>query len=167
VLSAYLLTGHVITLGMVYITVRYTETLIDKLRLITSEMDSLQRAAASLKRVYELYSTPSKLQGDGTVELPAGPLEVAFQEVTFGYTSEHAVLHDLSFTLAPGKVLGLLGRTAKVVSRAYWHVSMIPTAGPFSSTGSIYVLLPCLRCAAESAWSLRKCSFSRRLSETI
>lgn len=111
VLSAYLLTGHVITLGMVYITVRYTETLIDKLRLITSEMDSLQRASASLKRVHELYSTPSKIQADGTTELPAGPLEVAFQGVTFGYKSEHTVLHDLSFTLAPGKVLGLLGRT--------------------------------------------------------
>jgi len=111
VLSAYLLTGHAITLGMVYIAVRYTETLIDKLRLITSEMDSLQRAAASLKRVYELYSTPSKIQADGTTELPAGALEVAFQGVTFGYTSKHAVLHDISFTLEPGKVLGLLGRT--------------------------------------------------------
>lgn len=110
VLSAYLLTGHLVTLGMVYITVRYTETLIDKLRIITYEMDSLQRAVASLKRVYELYATPTRLR-DGSAELPAGPLEVTFQDVTFGYTGEHPVLHDLSFTLEPGKVLGLVGRT--------------------------------------------------------
>jgi ATP-binding cassette, subfamily B, bacterial len=111
VLCAYLLTGHLLTLGLVYITVRYTEMLIDKLRIIMLEMDSLQRATASLKRVCELYYTPTKISADGTTDLPAGPIAVEFQDVTFGYTGEHPVLHNLSFTLAPGKVLGIVGRT--------------------------------------------------------
>ncbi len=111
VLSAYLLTGHIVTLGMVYITVRYTHMLIDKLRIIMLEMDSFQRATASLKRVHQLYSTPGKLQADGIADIPAGPIAIEFQHVTFGYSREHPVLHNLSFTLGAGKVLGLVGRT--------------------------------------------------------
>jgi ABC-type multidrug transport system fused ATPase/permease subunit len=36
---------------------------------------------------------------------------VEFDGVTFGYNGEDRVLSDLSFRLAPGRVLGLLGRT--------------------------------------------------------
>jgi ATP-binding cassette, subfamily B, bacterial len=48
--------------------------------------------------------------------LPPGPLAVAFDQVSFGYGVETAdgdglVVRDLAFALAPGEVLGLLGRT--------------------------------------------------------
>jgi ATP-binding cassette subfamily B protein len=50
--------------------------------------------------------------------LPAGPLTVAFAGVSFRYDDGNgggngtdSVLQDVSFELAPGKVLGLLGRT--------------------------------------------------------
>jgi ATP-binding cassette subfamily B protein len=127
VLSAYLLTGHLATLGVVYITVRYTEMLIDKLRVVTQEMDSLQRATASLKRIHELYSTTARVRyEEGNTEVPSGTLEVALQDVTFGYNSEHPVLHHLLFRVAPGKVLGIVGRTghgkssiARLLARFY------------------------------------------------
>ncbi|HET8842089.1 MAG TPA: ABC transporter ATP-binding protein, partial [Ktedonobacteraceae bacterium] len=125
-LSAYLLTGHVVTLGMVYITVRYTHLLIDKLRVIMLELDSFQRATASLKRVYELFSTSGKVQAEGSTDIAHGPIAVEFEHVTFGYSKEHPVLHDLSFTLGTGKVLGLVGKTghgkssiARLLARFY------------------------------------------------
>ena len=41
-----------------------------------------------------------------------GPLAVAFDHVTFAYhENDGPVLHDVSFALEPGKVMGLLGRT--------------------------------------------------------
>src|SRR4029450_10493130 len=40
-----------------------------------------------------------------------GAPEVEFRDVTFAYEGDDNVLHDLSFRLAPGEVLGLLGRT--------------------------------------------------------
>ncbi len=53
-----------------------------------------------------------RLVQDGPgVGLPAGPLAVEFAGVSFGYDGEETVLDRISFHLAPGKVLGLLGRT--------------------------------------------------------
>jgi ABC-type multidrug transport system fused ATPase/permease subunit len=49
-------------------------------------------------------------EGTG-VALGRGPLEVEFDHVRFGYGEEEMVLSDLTFRLAPGRVLGLLGRT--------------------------------------------------------
>jgi ABC-type multidrug transport system fused ATPase/permease subunit len=43
--------------------------------------------------------------------LPAGPLAVHFEDVTFGYVEQEPVLRNISFHLEPGQVLGLLGRT--------------------------------------------------------
>jgi ABC-type multidrug transport system fused ATPase/permease subunit len=51
--------------------------------------------------------------GHGRVSgrLPHGALAVEFQHVSFGYEAAEPVLQDVSFSLQPGKVLGLLGRT--------------------------------------------------------
>jgi ABC-type multidrug transport system fused ATPase/permease subunit len=45
------------------------------------------------------------------VQLPAGPLSVQLDRVSFRYEEGDEVLRDVSFQLAPGRVLGLLGRT--------------------------------------------------------
>src|SRR5579875_249051 len=51
--------------------------------------------------------TPLPRAGEGQ-----GSIAVAFDHVTFAYRQEDGpVLHDVTFTLAPGKVMGLLGRT--------------------------------------------------------
>ena len=42
---------------------------------------------------------------------PAGPLSVEVTGVTFAYDGAEPVLRDVSLSLAPGSVLGLLGRT--------------------------------------------------------
>ena len=42
--------------------------------------------------------------------LPEGPLAVSFEDVTFGYGDEE-VLHDVSFDVAAGASLGIIGRT--------------------------------------------------------
>src|SRR5207249_7751251 len=43
--------------------------------------------------------------------LPAGRMSVEFDHVSFSYDQQENVLHDVSFQLQPGKVLGVLGRT--------------------------------------------------------
>ena len=58
--------------------------------------------------------------------LPKGPLPVTFRDVSFGYRPGFSVLEGVSLQLAPGGVLGLLGRTgsgkttlARLLSRLY------------------------------------------------
>ncbi len=47
----------------------------------------------------------------GETSFPAGALEVSFDHISFAYQPGEPVLKDLSFQLAPGGVLGVLGRT--------------------------------------------------------
>ncbi|RLT42759.1 MAG: ABC transporter ATP-binding protein, partial [Chloroflexi bacterium] len=92
-------------------------------------LGELQAAGASLQRVGELFARqPAIAERAGTtpVTLRGGGLPVDFQAVSFHYASHAAsrngdesdpqprppsVLDDISFSLAPNRVLGLLGRT--------------------------------------------------------
>ncbi|HEY6104109.1 MAG TPA: ABC transporter ATP-binding protein, partial [bacterium] len=109
-MGAYLLRRGVITLGIVYLFFHYTEMLRRPLEQITRQMQELQRASASISRVGDLLALESAT-ADGSGTMPAGPLAAEVDDVSFGYVAEDPVLRGLSFTLAPGKVLGLLGRT--------------------------------------------------------
>ena len=110
-LGAYLFQRNAITIGTVYLVFHYTNLLMSPVRRINNQMEDLQRAAASIGRIGELLNVSSKIEEDKYLHLPAGPLSIEFQDVSFGYVENEAVLTNLSFVLQPGKVLGLLGRT--------------------------------------------------------
>jgi ATP-binding cassette, subfamily B, bacterial len=103
-----------LTIGTLYLIFYYIGLLIGPLWSVQRNVQDLQRAAASLNRVLGLFDEqPGIVEGSG-VALPGGPLAVRFDGVSFHYEDdppEALVLRDVSFTLAPGRVLGLLGRT--------------------------------------------------------
>ncbi len=106
-----------LTMGTIFLIVRYTQMLRDPMLQITRQLQDLQKASAGIVRASELFRLPRQIQ-DGLGELmPAGPLSVEFRDVSFEYADQlnngvgGTVLHHLSFHLQPGKVLGLLGRT--------------------------------------------------------
>ena len=110
-LGAYLLRSGQMSLGTIYVTYYYTTLLTQSLYAITYQIDQMQSATASIQRITELSHTPNAIVDGPGVPLPAGPLSVRFDAVSFGYTPEKKVLQDLSFELHAGKTLGLLGRT--------------------------------------------------------
>lgn len=107
--GGYLWTIGAITVGTVYLLFYYTELLRRPIESFRRELEDMQRAIASLGRVDQLLRTASALV-DGHTTLPDGPLGVELDAVSFGY-DEDLVLHDLSLRVAPGRVLGILGRT--------------------------------------------------------
>ena len=107
--GGYLWTIGAITVGTVYLLFYYTELLRRPIESFRRELEDMQRAIASLGRVDQLLQTGSALV-DGQQPLPDGPLGVELDAVSFGY-DEDLVLHDLSLRVAPGRVLGILGRT--------------------------------------------------------
>ncbi|WP_247740986.1 ABC transporter ATP-binding protein [Cohnella sp. LGH] len=109
-ISAYLWKQGSITIGTVYLIFYYTELLAKPIEKIRTQIEDLQKADASLVRIRELLGTRSKIEDGPGAELPSGPLEVVFDGVTFGYDDE-PTLADIELRLAPGEVLGLLGRT--------------------------------------------------------
>jgi ATP-binding cassette subfamily B protein len=109
--GAYLYAHEVFSLGAVYMIFHYTNMLLRPIERITFQLEDLQRAGASIERVSEFTQMQSQLVlGRGDV-LEEGRLSVRFDHVTFGYAEGDVVLHDVDFTLKPGRVLGLLGRT--------------------------------------------------------
>lgn len=115
-MGAYLYLTGAITLGTVYLFFQYTQMLQNPLEQITNQLQDLQRAGASILRIKELRQIQSRIQDGPGAPVPSGPLAIEFDGVCFAYDDEatgddELVLRDLTFRLAPGRVLGLLGRT--------------------------------------------------------
>ena len=107
--GGYLWSTGAITLGTVYLLFSYTELLRRPIELLRRETEEMQQAVASLGRVEQLLATRSALP-DGARALPAGALAVELDAVSFAYETD-LVLRDISLRVAPGRVLGILGRT--------------------------------------------------------
>jgi ABC-type multidrug transport system fused ATPase/permease subunit len=103
-------------LGEVYVVIAYAAMLGAPIETIRAQVQALQQASASIARVRGLLHTPSAIT-DGATPLPRTALSVSFNHVHFRYDDDHDgadpnwTIHDLTLELAPGKVLGLLGRT--------------------------------------------------------
>ncbi|MDQ6675098.1 MAG: ABC transporter ATP-binding protein/permease [Chloroflexota bacterium] len=109
-LGAYFYRGGSMTLGTVFLMFQYTSMLRNHLGRIQRQARDFQSASASMARVQELLGTRAGLAPAGLERLGDGPLAVELDHVTFAYGVE-PVLRDVSLQLAPGRVLGLLGRT--------------------------------------------------------
>ncbi|BDP43108.1 ABC transporter ATP-binding protein [Deinococcus aetherius] len=103
-----------ITLGTAFLFYQYMSMVEEPIDQLTQQLQDLQKAGASLVRVGELLKLRSALQG-GPRDLPPGPLDLTFEDVTFSYVPEdptvRPVLGGVSFHLPAGQTLGLLGRT--------------------------------------------------------
>lgn len=130
--GAYLWSHHAITLGTVYLVFYYTNLLEQPMQQIRMQLQQLQKAVAGIERIQRLLLTPTHISNGGDTSLPSGALSVDFEHVSFGYDAldaqdaDNMILHDISFHLQPGKVLGMLGRTgsgkttlARLILRLY------------------------------------------------
>lgn len=112
VLAGYLLYANsLITVGTVYLFIRYINMLEHPIWMLTHQMRNFQTIGACVERLTELRAVKPKVQDGSNGRFPSGPLSLEFDKVTFAYDSEEPVLCELSFALEPGKILGLLGRT--------------------------------------------------------
>ena len=131
-LGAPLVADGAMTIGAVYLVFHYTEMIRHPIDQIRTQMEDLQKAGAGIARVEELFATTTHLPETGTQHLPGGALGVEFDAVDFAYRddADEIVLEDLDLDLAPGRVLGILGRTgsgkstlARLITRLYDPVS--------------------------------------------
>jgi ATP-binding cassette subfamily B protein len=114
VAGAWLFGIGTLTLGSVYLVFQYVEMANNPIEQIREELIDLQKAGASIERVESLFARESALSQRAKGHLGNGPLHVRFEHVTFSYDDEagdELVLDDVTFDIAPGRVVGLLGRT--------------------------------------------------------
>jgi ABC-type multidrug transport system fused ATPase/permease subunit len=90
----------------------YTEMIRQPIEQILRQLEDLSRASASIGRIQELLAITSRIDpAPQSIALPAGPLAVNFDHVSFSYSEAEPILKDVTFELEPGQVLGVLGRT--------------------------------------------------------
>ncbi|HET7769555.1 MAG TPA: ABC transporter ATP-binding protein [Chloroflexota bacterium] len=110
-LGAALHAAGEISLGAIFMLVGYTQQLRRPIEQLNRQAQELANATASITRIEELFAERSALTG-GSLMLPAGPLAVQLESATLVYPGDTApALDSLTLDLAPGRVLGLLGRT--------------------------------------------------------
>ena len=109
--GSWLFLNDLVTIGTVYLIVHYTRMLLEPIERFTQQINNLQRATASLIRILDLLEIRRRVLDGPGVHFPDGALPVRFDNVHFSYGSDEEVLRDVSFELAPGRALGLVGRT--------------------------------------------------------
>jgi ATP-binding cassette subfamily B protein len=122
----WLYTAGLITIGTVYLFVHYINLLDEPFWAMTHEIESFQTIGACVERLTEFRNFKAEVLDGAGVDIPERPLELDFNNVTFSYNGNDAVLSGLSFQLKAGSVLGLLGRTgsgkttlARLIFRLY------------------------------------------------
>ncbi|HEU4323262.1 MAG TPA: ABC transporter ATP-binding protein [Roseiflexaceae bacterium] len=84
-LGAFLYSRGEASIGTAFLITAYVGLLASPLEAIRGQIEDLQRASASILRVGELRRHTPALREDVQTALPAGPLAVEFDAVSFGY----------------------------------------------------------------------------------
>ncbi len=100
------------TIGMLVAFLAYMRLFFQPLRELSQKYSVVQSALASAERIFQLLDTENSLT---ISENPVRPAQVRgaieFDGVTFGYSLERPVLRDLTFKVAPGETLAIVGAT--------------------------------------------------------
>ena len=101
-----------ITLGGVSSFVLYSRRFSGPINEFANIISELQSSLAAAERFLTLIDLPAEPDDSPeAVSLQSSEGRVEFRDVSFGYTEDVTVLHDVSFTAEPGKVIAIVGET--------------------------------------------------------
>ena len=102
---------HQISVGVLTAFIAYISRFYSRVESMSRMLTATQRASAAAQRLFEILDrVPSVL--DPKDPVPIGDMrgEIQFERVSFRYGSR-LVLDDVSFTVAPGQMIGVVGHT--------------------------------------------------------
>ena len=102
-----------LTLGSLVAFLLYSQRFFRPISDMSEKFNVLQAAMASSERIFALLDTPVDIENPerpiGLDATPAG--RIVFDDVSFSYDGEHEVLRHVSFEVAPGERVGVVGAT--------------------------------------------------------
>jgi len=101
-----------VSFGILNMFLYYLARLYEPLQSMTRLADWLSRAMTAAERVFEIMDTNPDVK-DTTEAVPLQRLEgaVEFRNVSFGYEKGRPVLENLTLSVAPGEMIGLVGHS--------------------------------------------------------
>jgi len=99
-----------LTLGALTAFLQYVQMLFQPILELSEGYNVLQAAMAASERIFLLLDEPEEDRG-GEVTLPTLRGEIEFRDVWFAYSGEDWVLKGISFRVAPGQRVAIVGPT--------------------------------------------------------
>ena len=112
-LGGWMVTDGAMGLGILTTFILYSQRLFDPLRQLAERFTQIQRGLTAVERIGELMEEPLEIleARDARPLNGSGIGEVIFEDVCFGYRPDEPILHHLSFRIAPGEHVALVGPT--------------------------------------------------------
>lgn len=100
------------TLGELSAFFAYSNNIVWPMEMLGWLTNSLSYAVASNRRIQKLYGEkPAVKDPETPVVLSSVKGQITFEHVSFHKADQHEILHDISFTVKPGKTVGIMGTT--------------------------------------------------------
>jgi ATP-binding cassette subfamily B protein len=111
--GGFLTIKQTITLGDFVSLTLYLRMIVNPLAQIGNVINAMQRARASLERLGSLLSVrPDIVEKEDAKPLDVRSAGIEIRGLSFSYPdSSHEALRDISLSVAPGKTLGIIGKT--------------------------------------------------------
>jgi ATP-binding cassette subfamily B protein len=100
------------SLGAISSFVLYSRKFSAPINEITNIYSEIQSALAAGERVFRLMDEPEeKADAPDAVTEPITKGEVVFKDVSFGYTPDKTIIHNLNLRVEPGSLIAIVGPT--------------------------------------------------------
>ena len=102
-----------LTLGVLVAFIQYSSRFYQPISDLSEKFNMLQSAMASSERIFKLLDEPVEIVSPAapTRRDPSAPPRIRFDHVWFAYSGEDYVLRDVSFEVAPGERVAIVGAT--------------------------------------------------------
>ena len=110
--GSFMVQSQDLTIGELAAFLTYMKLFFRPLRELSEKFNLLQNALASAERIITVLNTPKALQDKKFRGAEAGGIRhLAFENVSFSYTSGVPVLKNINFSLETGRAMGIVGQT--------------------------------------------------------
>ena len=112
IIGGDLVLDDALDIGVMIAFVFYVQRFFDPIRSLTIQYSMMQRAMAAGQRIFEVLDVEVEVK-DKPDAIDPGETDgaIEFRNVTFGYVPGQPVLRDISFKVAPGETVALVGPT--------------------------------------------------------
>ena len=103
---------NALDIGVVVAFLFYVQRFFDPIRSLTIQYSVMQRAMASGQRIFEVLEVPLAIADKPeAIDPPVIAGDIAFKDVTFGYSKNQPILKGVDFTVGSGNTVALVGPT--------------------------------------------------------
>jgi ATP-binding cassette subfamily B protein len=111
VAGGYLTLSGLISLGVMQSSILYARQFLKTVNDLGSIINQLQSTIACAERVFEVLDEQDEPEGGNSLDKAALSGVISVRDVSFAYTRRKKVLDHLSFDIAPGQTVAIVGAT--------------------------------------------------------